>query len=116
MQAKFGLPLGLIIIDTMSAAAGFRDANDASETQRVMDLLGALAKEAQTFTLVVDHFGKNSSTGTRNSSARKRAPTMLLLRSWAKGTWRAMFPKPGLPSGRLAALRPARKSNSPCER
>ncbi len=71
MQAKFGLPLGLIIIDTMSAAAGFRDANDASETQRVMDLLGALAKEAQAFTLVVDHFGKDSSTGTRNSSAKE---------------------------------------------
>ena len=31
---KFGLPLALIVIDTVSAAAGFTDENSASETQR----------------------------------------------------------------------------------
>jgi hypothetical protein len=42
MQARFGVPLALIEIDTMSAAAGFEDENAAADTQPVMNMLHAV--------------------------------------------------------------------------
>jgi hypothetical protein len=66
-----GIPLALIIIDTMMAAGGFKDANDASEAQRVMDVLSAVANEFQALVVAIDHFGKNVETGTRNSSVKE---------------------------------------------
>ena len=71
MLARFGLPLALITIDTLMPAAGFKDANDLSEAQRVMGVLTEVAKAAQALVLCVDHFGKDASTGTRNSSVKE---------------------------------------------
>jgi RecA-family ATPase len=73
MRERFGLPLALIVIDTLMPAAGFKDANDASENQRVMDVLTNVAMEADALLLVVDHFGKDVTTGTRNSSVKEAA-------------------------------------------
>jgi hypothetical protein len=78
MQRRFGLPLVLIIIDALMPAAGFKDANDASETQRVMDVLTKLAADAKLLVLIVDHFGKDVSTGTRNSSVKEDAVDAVL--------------------------------------
>jgi hypothetical protein len=52
-------------------AAGFKDANDASETQRVMNVLTEIAQTAEVLVVAVDHFGKDVSTGTRNSSVKE---------------------------------------------
>jgi hypothetical protein len=54
-------------------AAGFKGANDASETQRVMTVLTHLAMEAVALVLAVDHLVKDVSTGTRNSSVKEDA-------------------------------------------
>jgi hypothetical protein len=78
MQRRFGLPLVLIIIDALMPAAGFKDANDASETQRVMDVLTKVALAAELLVLIVDHFGKDVSTGTRNSSVKEDAVDAVL--------------------------------------
>ena len=78
MKTRFGLPLALIVIDTLMPAAGFRDANDASETQRVMTVLTAIALEFQLLVLAVDHFGKDVTTGTRNSSVKEDAVDAVL--------------------------------------
>jgi hypothetical protein len=78
MQRRFGLPLVLIIIDALMPAAGFKDANDASETQRVMDVLTKVAQAAELLVLIVDHFGKDVSTGTRNSSVKEDAVDAVL--------------------------------------
>ena len=79
MQERFSLPVALIIIDAMTSAAGFRDANDTAEAQRVMDVLSKAAREAVAFVLIVDHFGKDASTGTRNSSAKEDAADAILV-------------------------------------
>jgi hypothetical protein len=78
MQARFDLPVALIIVDAMTSAAGFRDADDAAETQRVMDVLDKVARKTEAFVLVVDHFGKDVTTGTRNSSVKEDAVDAVL--------------------------------------
>lgn len=37
MKHKYNLPLALIIVDTMAAASGVADENDAAQTQVVMN-------------------------------------------------------------------------------
>jgi hypothetical protein len=71
MMDRHEVPLAVILIDTMMAAAGFKDANDAAEAQRVMKVLGDLAFEFGVLVVVVDHFGKDQAGGTRNSSAKE---------------------------------------------
>jgi AAA domain len=78
MKEKFGLPLALVIIDTLMPAAGFKDANDAAEAQRVMNLLNDIARKAEALVVAVDHFGKDVTTGTRNSSAKEGAVDAVL--------------------------------------
>jgi len=79
MQKRFGLPLVLVIIDALMPAANFKDADDAAEAQRVMSVLNAVALKADLLILVVDHFGKDASTGTRNSSVKEDAVEAVLV-------------------------------------
>ena len=49
LQQEFGLPLGLVIIDTVAACAGYTragDENDPAAAQSVMDVLKALAQRS----------------------------------------------------------------------
>lgn len=78
LRKRFDLPLALIVIDTLSAAAMFRDANDTAENQRVMTTLAKLADTMGALVLAVDHFGKDPTTGTRNSSAKEAAADAVL--------------------------------------
>jgi AAA domain/Bifunctional DNA primase/polymerase, N-terminal len=71
MQERFGLPLGLVEINTLSPAAGFEQANESSENQRVMTVLSTAGRENDACVLAIDHFGKDVSTGTRNSSVKE---------------------------------------------
>ena len=71
MLECFDLPLALVVFDTLSSSAGFRDANDTAENQRVMDVLKALSLRFDCLVLAVDHFGKNVDSGTRNSSVKE---------------------------------------------
>ena len=56
----------------MSAAAGFDDENSAAETQKVMNMLAALARETKALVLLIDHYGKIIETGVRGSSRQER--------------------------------------------
>ena len=78
LKATFGLELALVIIDTLSPAAAFKDANDQAEAQRVMDVLNGLAKAVGALVMAVDHFGKDVTTGTRGSSAKEGAADAVL--------------------------------------
>ena len=71
LKTRFNLPLALIVIDAMTSAGGFKDANDTAEAGRVMATLNKLAETTEALVLVVDHFGKDQTTGTRNSSAKE---------------------------------------------
>jgi AAA domain len=78
MRSTFDCDLALIVIDTLSAAAGFDDENSAGETQRVMSMLAALARETKTLVIVIDHHGKLIDTGVRGSSAKSGAADAIL--------------------------------------
>jgi hypothetical protein len=78
IRSEHGLDLGVIIIDTMAAAAGFDDENSNSEAQRVMNVLTALAHRFRCLVLVVDHFGKAAETGTRGGSAKEGSADAVL--------------------------------------
>jgi len=66
------------MIDTMSAAAGFKDENSSSEGQIVMNVLNELSKRTGAFVLACDHFGKAVETGTRGTSAKEAAADVVI--------------------------------------
>ncbi len=81
LQQEFGLPLGLIVIDTVAACAGYTragDENDPAAAQAVMNVLKALAQTLGCFVLGVDHFGKNVEAGTRGASSKESASDLVL--------------------------------------
>lgn len=78
MERRFGLPLAVIVVDTLNAAAEFKDGNDAAEAQVVMNRLASFSKKSGAFVFAIDHFGKVSDTGTRGSSAKEGACDVVL--------------------------------------
>jgi AAA domain len=81
LRKEFGLPLGLIVIDTVAACAGYTragDENDPAAAQAVMNVLKALAQTLGCFVLGVDHFGKNVEAGTRGASSKESASDLVL--------------------------------------
>ena len=78
MLDKFGVPLVLIIFDTMGASVDFKDANATEENQHVMNRLNAISRVTNTFVLVVDHFGKNVDVGTKNSGTKEDNADLVL--------------------------------------
>ena len=78
MHERFGLPLVFVVIDALMPAAHFKDADDTTEARQVMDRLAMLARETDVLIMPIDHFGKDISTGTRNSSAKEDAADTIL--------------------------------------
>jgi hypothetical protein len=81
LQDEFGLPLGLVMIDTIAACAGFTKAgeeNDNAVGQAIMNVLKAVAQALNCFVLGVDHFGKNLHAGTRGAFSKESAGDVVL--------------------------------------
>jgi hypothetical protein len=78
LREQFDCDLVMIAVDTLNAAADFKDANDASEAQRVMNLLARLSAATDATVLVVDHFGKDENRGVRGSSAKEASADFVL--------------------------------------
>ena len=81
LQEEFGLPLGIIVIDTIAACAGYArsgDENDPAVGQAVMNVLKAVAQALDCFVLGVDHFGKNLEAGTRGASSKEASCDLVL--------------------------------------
>src|SRR5262249_15756865 len=82
LQEEFGLPLGLIIIDTVGACAGYTragDENDSASAQAVMNVLKALAQTLGCFVLGVYHFCQNAEAGSRGASSKESASDLVLV-------------------------------------
>src|SRR5262249_29066179 len=77
LQNQCGLDLVLIGIDTMSAAAGWDNENDAAQVQIVMNHLADVSKATGAFVLAVDHFGKDISAGTRGSVVKEASADVI---------------------------------------
>jgi hypothetical protein len=89
LQQEFGLPLGLIVVDTIAACAGYAragDENDPAAGQAVMNALKALAQAIGCFVLGVDHFGKSIEAGTRGASSKESAADLVLACLGDKGS------------------------------
>lgn len=73
IRAKFDLPLVIVIIDTIAAAAGYGPGqeDDAGVAQSINKVMQTLAAEMNIFVYGLDHFGKAIETGTRGSSAKE---------------------------------------------
>jgi len=81
LLAEHGLPLGLIVIDTVAACAGYRRAgeeNDNAVGQALMNTLRAVAQEIGCFVLGVDHFGKDLQAGTRGAYSKESSGDVVL--------------------------------------
>jgi hypothetical protein len=81
LQDEFGLPLGLIVIDTIAAGAGYAkhgDENDNAVGQAIMNVLKNVAQRMNCFVLGVDHFGKDVSSGTRGAYAKESSADLVL--------------------------------------
>jgi hypothetical protein len=81
LQKEFGLPLGLIGIDTIAACAGYSRAGDEYDNavgQAVMNVLKAVAQELKCFVLGIDHFGKSLEAGTRGASSKESSGDLVL--------------------------------------
>jgi AAA domain len=81
MLSEFGMPLVLIVIDTITAAAGYSksgDENDAAVASMIMNRLAALSRGTGALVLAIDHFGKSIEVGTRGSSAKEAAADVVL--------------------------------------
>src|SRR5262249_14144073 len=81
LEKEFGLPLGLIGIDTIAACAGYARAGDEYDNptgQAVMDALKGVAQELGCFVLGIDHFGKDLLAGTRGASSKESSGDVVL--------------------------------------
>jgi len=81
LQQEFGLPLGLVFIDTVTASAGYAmqgAENDSAVGQQVMRVLRQAAEATDSFWCGIDHFGKNIDHGTRGSSSKEAAADVVL--------------------------------------
>jgi hypothetical protein len=91
MQTQYGLPLAIIVIDTMNRAAKFKDGNDAAEAQKVMDVLTDISEQTKALIVVLDHYGKDEDRGTKGSSNKEdSADVVLVLQGNAKTGRRSM--------------------------
>ena len=72
-RSQHGLDLGFIGIDTIAAAAGWDNENDAAQAQIVMNHLADVSAATGTFVLAVDHFGQDITRGSRGSTAKESA-------------------------------------------
>lgn len=72
--------LGLVTIDTMTAAAEMTDEahNAAGSNQRIFNVLHALARKYDCAIVVTDHLGKDAAKGTRGSSAKEASADVVL--------------------------------------
>ena len=81
LQQEFGLPLGLVFIDTVAASAGYAmqgAESDSAVGQQVMRVLRQGAEATDSFWCGIDHFGKDVTQGTRGSSSKEAAADLVL--------------------------------------
>ena len=81
LRQEFGLPLGLIVIDTIAASAGYKlpgAENDTAMGAQIMRVLQQVAQAHGCVVLGVDHFGKNIDLGTRGTSSKEANAELVL--------------------------------------
>src|SRR5262249_46706008 len=81
LEERFGVPLVLVVIDTVIAGAGStKDGqdNDAAAGQAITNTIKTVGKRMGCFAFGVDHFGKDVQTGTRGTSAKEGSADVIV--------------------------------------
>jgi AAA domain len=89
LKERFDLPLVLIAIDTIVAAAGHtREGadNDTTASQVIMRVMAQLARNMNCFVVGLEHFGKDVNTGTRGSSVKEGSTDVVVAMLGEKNT------------------------------
>ena len=68
-QEQFGVPLGLVFVDTVSASFDIKEEPDNAEAARVCKIMRFVAEQAETLVVPIHHYGKNAGVGLRGASA-----------------------------------------------
>jgi hypothetical protein len=76
--APYDIKPSLLAIDTFMSATDLKDANDAAEAQKVLNMLLQFAHEMNVFVLAVDHEGKDPTRGVRGTSAKHAGVDVVL--------------------------------------
>jgi AAA domain len=68
-RTEFGLPLVLVVFDTMIKSAGYKKSeNDSLDVNNMIQAMEGIAIRAKCFALALDHMGKDEERGARGSS------------------------------------------------
>jgi len=78
MKEKCGMPLRLVIVDTMLAGIGIEDLNNAARAQDAMNVLKKISQVTGAVAIGVHHHGKDSSRGPAGSYAFTAAADFIL--------------------------------------
>jgi hypothetical protein len=83
MLAEFGVPVRLVVLETLAASGLFKDENDAGEVSRALANLAQIGQRLGVLIVTSHHPGKDGKT--RGSSAIE-ASADYVLRIWREGT------------------------------
>ncbi len=83
MLEEFGVPVRMVVLETMAASGLFKDENDAGEVSRALANLAQIGQRLGVLIVTSHHPGKDGKT--RGSSAIE-ASADYLLRIWREGT------------------------------
>ena len=75
---EHGVRLGAVFVDTIGAAFGLEDENDAAKVNAAMRVLRQIGDAIDAVIIPVHHYGKAASTGLRGSSAFRGAADAVL--------------------------------------
>lgn len=78
MLRDYGVPLRLVIIDTLNQAFDIEDENHANEMRRVTRAMQIVAKRTGAAVLSTHHFGKDETKGARGSNALRGNVDLML--------------------------------------
>ena len=78
MRNRLGVPLGLVIIDTMISAIGIENLNDAIAARQAVDVLQEIRRATGAVVLGVHHHGKDTSKGATGSFAFTALPDFIV--------------------------------------
>ena len=68
-QQHYGLRLGLVFVDTVSASFDIKEEADNAEAARVCKIMRRLGEVTGTVVVPIHHYGKNAGVGLRGASA-----------------------------------------------
>jgi hypothetical protein len=68
-QTKFGVRLGLVFVDTVSASFDIKEETDNAEAARVCKVMRRIGEATGAIVVPIHHYGKNAGVGLRGASA-----------------------------------------------